>query len=192
MSRTHVPAERRRLVVERAAGRCEFCGIPEAVCFAPHEVDHVVAEQHGGPTSIDNLALACILCNRRKGTNLASIDPQTGEITRLFNPRSDVPIKVERNSFRSPPVIDAVRSPSLGPGRRVRERNEFRSTFPPVRGILAARLGGRNLRPQTIRLCGRSRRQPQPLRTQRTRESERRRYKRTDPPPARSRPPFPR
>lgn len=37
----------------------------------------------------DNLALCCALCNKYKGTDVASIDPQSGEIERLFHPRRD-------------------------------------------------------------------------------------------------------
>jgi hypothetical protein len=54
-----------------------------------HEIDHVIAEKHGGETHFDNLALCCTLCNRRKGSGLASVDPQTREIVLLFHPRKD-------------------------------------------------------------------------------------------------------
>lgn len=43
----------------------------------------------GGETTSENLALCCGRCNRHKGPNLTGIDPQTGNITRLFNPRTD-------------------------------------------------------------------------------------------------------
>jgi 5-methylcytosine-specific restriction endonuclease McrA len=89
MSVTHVPAELRRLVVRRADQRCEYCRIPESVTFAPLEIDHIYAEKHGGTTEPENLGLSCPLCNRRKGTDLASIDPQTGAIVPLFHPRRD-------------------------------------------------------------------------------------------------------
>jgi 5-methylcytosine-specific restriction endonuclease McrA len=59
MSHTYVPAELRRLVRQRAGDRCEYCLIPEAVTFASHEVDHVIAEKHGGLTDQANLALSC-------------------------------------------------------------------------------------------------------------------------------------
>jgi len=36
-----------------------------------------------------NLALACHRCNLRKGPNLSTLDPETGELTRLFHPRQD-------------------------------------------------------------------------------------------------------
>ncbi|MBI4601443.1 MAG: HNH endonuclease [Planctomycetes bacterium] len=90
MSSTHVSAEFRRLVRDRAYGCCEYCGISEKAAFAMHEVDHVVAEKHGGQTVASNLALCCTLCNRRKGSDLSSIDPETGEIANLFHPRKDI------------------------------------------------------------------------------------------------------
>jgi hypothetical protein len=84
-----VPSPLRRVVWERAVGRCEYCLIFEEDFLAPHEPDHIIAEQHGGPTTAENLALGCILCNRRKGPNIASIDPKTGKRAFLFNPRQE-------------------------------------------------------------------------------------------------------
>jgi hypothetical protein len=37
---------------------------------------------------LGNLAYACFDCNRHKGTDLSSIDPHTGKVTLLFNPRT--------------------------------------------------------------------------------------------------------
>lgn len=34
-----------------------------------------------------NLALACVACNLHKGPNVAGLDPLSGELTELFNPR---------------------------------------------------------------------------------------------------------
>jgi hypothetical protein len=56
--------------------------------YYPHEADHVIAEKHGGPTTLDNLAWSCFYCNRFKGTDLASIDPVSGRIVRLYQPRT--------------------------------------------------------------------------------------------------------
>ncbi len=36
---------------------------------------------------VDNLALACLRCNRHKGPNVGSFDPLTGQLTPFFNPR---------------------------------------------------------------------------------------------------------
>jgi len=59
------------------------------MAFAAHEIDHIIAEKHGGPTEAENLALSCIICNKHKGSDLASIDPASNEITPLFHPRRD-------------------------------------------------------------------------------------------------------
>jgi hypothetical protein len=55
----------------------------------PFPIDHVIARQHGGTTTMDNLALSCLHDNVHKGPNIAGIDPVTRRITRLFNPRRD-------------------------------------------------------------------------------------------------------
>lgn len=87
MSRTTIPAALRRLVRERAALRCEYCRLAEESAYFPHEPDHVISEKHGGRTDAQNLALACFDCNRFKGSDIASMDPQTGGLTPLYNPR---------------------------------------------------------------------------------------------------------
>jgi hypothetical protein len=86
---SYVPLALRREIHQRAAGRCEYCRIHEDDCYMPHEVDHIYAEKHGGSTTEHNLCLCCVICNRHKGSDLASLDPLTGEITPLFHPRRD-------------------------------------------------------------------------------------------------------
>ena len=83
----YIPAELRREALSRAGGRCEYCRLPEPFVVPGLEVDHVVSEQHGGPTVSDNLCAACPRCNRAKGPNVAAIDEETGEAVILFNPR---------------------------------------------------------------------------------------------------------
>jgi hypothetical protein len=74
----------------RAGNRCEYCRIPHPRYRLPFQIDHIIARQHGGPTAIDNLALACLHCNRFKGPNIAGLDPESGELVRLFHPRTDL------------------------------------------------------------------------------------------------------
>lgn len=76
-----------RKVRQRARHRCEYCQLPEVVSPIPHEIDHIVAEQHHGSTALGNLALACFADNHHKGPNLAGIDPQSGRRTWLYHPR---------------------------------------------------------------------------------------------------------
>jgi hypothetical protein len=89
MSKTYISAALRRLVYERSNQACEYCLLPEVAAFVSHEVDHVIAEKHGGLTESDNLALSCSVCNKYKGSDLASIDLISREIIRLYNPRCD-------------------------------------------------------------------------------------------------------
>ncbi|MEH1969890.1 HNH endonuclease [Nostoc sp.] len=88
MSVTYIPVVLRRLVEERANYKCEYCQLPAEVAFFPHEIDHVIAQKHGGATDADNLAFTCWRCNRHKGTDLGSFDPQTVALSFLFNPRT--------------------------------------------------------------------------------------------------------
>jgi hypothetical protein len=53
------------------------------------EIDHLIPESLGGPTSEENLWLACALCNAHKGERIAASDPQTGALVRLFDPRRE-------------------------------------------------------------------------------------------------------
>lgn len=90
MSITHIPAALRRRIVKQADNRCEYCSLPAGMAFFPHEVDHVIAEKHSGQTEAENLAFACWRCNRHKGSDLGSFDPQTQNFSLLFNPRRQV------------------------------------------------------------------------------------------------------
>ena len=71
---SQVPDPLREIVRQRARARCEYCLIPEAY-VSLHEPDHIIAVQHRGPTSLENLALACFDCNRKKGPNILKIVP---------------------------------------------------------------------------------------------------------------------
>jgi len=88
MSDNYISASLRRLVEERANYCCEYCLLPANVTFFSHEIDHIIAQKHGGITDADNLALTCWRCNRHKGSDLGSFDPETGEFSFLFNPRT--------------------------------------------------------------------------------------------------------
>lgn len=77
----------RQQVRRRAEGKCEYCLVHEEDGYVGYQIDHIIARKHGGATSLDNLAFACLLCNRYKGSDVAAPDPTTGEIVPLFNPR---------------------------------------------------------------------------------------------------------
>jgi hypothetical protein len=78
----------RALVRRRAGNRCEYCLLrQEHLPFSTFQIEHIVPRKHGGNDELANLALSCDRCNSHKGVNLTGLDPETGDITELFNPR---------------------------------------------------------------------------------------------------------
>ena len=87
-------ATTKKLVRQRAGDCCEYCHLPQdATPFITFHIEHVIAKQHTPDdenlNDLKRLALACDRCNLFKGPNLSSIDPNSGEIVNLFNPRTD-------------------------------------------------------------------------------------------------------
>jgi hypothetical protein len=76
-----------QLIWQRAGSCCEYCRMPGHLDRAPLQIEHIIARQHGGRTVAGNLALACLHDNSHKGPNIAGLDPETGRLTPLFNPR---------------------------------------------------------------------------------------------------------
>lgn len=86
----YIPTELRHLVAERTEYLCEYCLIHEDDTFVGCQVDHIISLKHGGQTKAENLAYACVFCNRNKGSDIGSIVWRTGEFVQFFNPRKDV------------------------------------------------------------------------------------------------------
>lgn len=84
---SYVSAALRRLVTERAGSLCDYCRFPQLASLFAFEIERVIAEKHDGITEAENLALSCPCCNRFKGSDLGSIDPETQQLTPFFNPR---------------------------------------------------------------------------------------------------------
>lgn len=82
-----IPVALRRLVIQRADNRCEYCGISQTGQVATFHIDHVVPSVAGGETSVENLALACVSCSLRKGARQKIEDPVAGDRVLIFNPR---------------------------------------------------------------------------------------------------------
>jgi hypothetical protein len=75
-------------VRQRANHACEYCHMPRGFYpTVPFPIDHIIAQQQGGPTVLGNLALSCLHDNSHKGPNIAGLDPVTKKLTKLFNPR---------------------------------------------------------------------------------------------------------
>jgi len=64
--------------------------MPDSEPIFPHDPDHIIAIEHGGPTTSENMAYACFDYNRAKGSDIASTDRETGSLTPLFSPRTQL------------------------------------------------------------------------------------------------------
>lgn len=83
-----IPDSLREQVSQRASGLCEYCHALLSV--VPYmEVDHIIPTSRGGATSLDNLRMACTLCNGSKQNHQTGIDPESGSEFALLNPRVD-------------------------------------------------------------------------------------------------------
>ena len=88
MSR-YISPELRKFIAERADFPCEYCLISEEDTFVGCQIDHIISLKHGGKTTKENLAFACAVCNRNKGSDIGSITV-AGVFTRFYNPRTDI------------------------------------------------------------------------------------------------------
>lgn len=79
----------RTRIRERAGDRCEYCRLPQKCTILPHEIDHIRARKHRGPTTLENTCWCCAQCNGAKSSNATGYDPATDELVPLFNPRAD-------------------------------------------------------------------------------------------------------
>ena len=53
-------------LLEQQAGECAYCHHPFP--GGRFETDHVIPVSRGGPHVLSNIVLACLACNRSKGT----------------------------------------------------------------------------------------------------------------------------
>jgi len=83
-----VTANQKKTIRKLANYCCEYCRLGEEDRAAKFQIDHIIPIKHGGEDTINNLCLACLLCNSYKGPNVATLDPATGEATKLFDPRN--------------------------------------------------------------------------------------------------------
>jgi HNH endonuclease len=85
-----------------AGNRCDYCRMPTALDPLPFQVDHIIAQQHGGETVLENLAWSCLHDNKHKGPNIAGIDPVTNTLVALYHPRRQ---RWERHFIWNGPIL---------------------------------------------------------------------------------------
>ena len=77
----------RRAVRQRAGNRCEYCLSHQDYVMGQLQIDHIQPLAKGGANAIENLCLACELCNQYKWARTDGVDPQTRQRVALFHPR---------------------------------------------------------------------------------------------------------
>jgi hypothetical protein len=87
MPRVRISVEKKRLVMERAQKRCEYCQCRSDYATETFAIEHVIPVSRGGNDEVTNLALSCSGCNNRKYNKLEAVDPASGGLVPLFNPR---------------------------------------------------------------------------------------------------------
>ena len=87
MTSAHIPDDRRDRVRQAAGQRCGYCLSPQHLVLGQLEIDHLQPTACGGTDEEDNLWLACRLCNNAKSAQTECLDPITGQLVPLFNPR---------------------------------------------------------------------------------------------------------
>jgi hypothetical protein len=88
MARASISAAIERRVRAMAQNRCGYCLSPQHLVMARLEIEHIMTLAKGGSNAEANLWLACPICNRFKGDKTTAVDPETGAIVPLFNPRA--------------------------------------------------------------------------------------------------------
>jgi HNH endonuclease len=83
----NIPASLRRLAIQRANDRCEYCKIAQAGQVATFHIDHILPVVANGETTAENLALACVSCSLKKGARQEIKDVETDTKVLFFNPR---------------------------------------------------------------------------------------------------------
>ena len=132
MNSDHISDRLRQKVANRAEHLCEYCLIHEEDAYLGLQVDHIISKKHGGPTTAQNLALACACCNRQKGTDISAIDPTSGKFVALYNPRKFLwrdhfQLVGVRIAWRTGIGAATVRLLKLNDPRRILERQILRN-----------------------------------------------------------------
>jgi hypothetical protein len=82
-----IPRALRERIAAEAGYRCGYCLTDQRISGAQMHIEHLVPRARGGGSEPANLWLSCAWCNSYKGTQTEAVDPDTGDLVSLFNPR---------------------------------------------------------------------------------------------------------
>src|SRR5262249_16645667 len=87
MAEQRVSTRLKRAIARRAEECCEYCRSQERYALESFAAEHIMPQQRGGPSTLENLAYSCQGCNNHKHTKIHGYDPVTGEQAPLYHPR---------------------------------------------------------------------------------------------------------
>lgn len=87
--RKYLTKSQKQRVLERADYSCEYCLSRLDASPLDPNIEHIQPIDKGGTNALDNLALSCPACNSRKYVATNAVDPETGNLAALYNPRRD-------------------------------------------------------------------------------------------------------
>jgi hypothetical protein len=79
----------RLFVAQRGHFCCEYCLSQAKYSPDYFSVEHIIPRVKKGTDDLFNLAFACLACNNHKYSHILAIDPVSGILTPLYNPRFD-------------------------------------------------------------------------------------------------------
>ena len=79
----------RQQVIVAADYRCEYCKTSSRLTGTPQVMEHILPRSLGGTDDRENLAASCYRCNEFKGAKTHAVDPESGQLVGLFNPRTE-------------------------------------------------------------------------------------------------------
>ena len=88
-ARRQIPEEIQNQIRQRANFLCEYCHASEKWQYVAFTIEHIIPRVKNGADTLDNLALACFHCNRKKSDRTTATDPISGSEVPHFNPRQD-------------------------------------------------------------------------------------------------------
>jgi HNH endonuclease len=88
MARAFISAAIERRVRAIAGNRCGYCLSPQHLVMARLEMEHIIPLAKGGSDAEATLWVACRICNCHKSDKTTAVDPETGAVVPLFNPRT--------------------------------------------------------------------------------------------------------
>jgi len=90
MSSPYLSPTLRKQIAEKSHYRCVYCLTSQHIIGPLLEIDHIIPQAKGGQHNIENLCLACSICNSHKLDHIEAVDPQTKATVRLFHPYQQI------------------------------------------------------------------------------------------------------